>query len=94
MARVSRSAAWRSRTSWRFAVNLAWPVFFALQKLRLALLMNFGLTASLVVLIGQYAAIDTPAALLLPAWLLFATALNDAICKLNPEDGYNFVPTS
>jgi len=77
-----------------YAVNLAWaPVFFGLQHLRLAFAMNLLLIGSLAVLVAQYAAVATSAAwLLVPymAWLLFATALNAAICKLNPTAGaYN-----
>lgn len=76
-------------------VNLLWaPIFFGLQRLRLALLMNVALIASLSVLLGQYGiAAASPSALLLcpyMGWLLFATALNFAICRLNPTArGYN-----
>ena len=77
-----------------FVCNIAWaPVFFGLQKLRLAFFMNLGLIASLATLIVQYyAAAGAVSALLLPymAWLLFATALNLRICALNPTSlGYN-----
>ena len=77
-----------------YCLNLMWaPVFFGLQKLRFALFMNFALIASLAVLIVQYAAVSRSSALLLlpyMAWLLFATALNVAICKLNPtSQGYS-----
>ena len=55
--------------------------------------MNFALIASLGVLMAQYAAVSRAAALLLlpyMLWLLFATALNAAICKLNPmSQGYS-----
>ena len=77
------------------AFNLAWaPIFFGLQRLRLALYMNVGLCASCAVLIAQYKAAAglTSAVLLCPymAWLLFATALNLRICTLNPtKQGYN-----
>ncbi|KAL3895035.1 MAG: hypothetical protein SGPRY_013633 [Prymnesium sp.] len=77
-----------------FAVNLTWaPVFFGLQRLRLGNAINFVLLSSLVILTCQYAAISPPAALLLlpyMAWLMFATYLNVAICRLNPTiGGYN-----
>jgi len=77
-----------------YAVNIVWaPVFFGLQRLRLALFMNFFLCGSCAVLIKQYAAVSLSAGLLLVpylAWLLFATGLNLAICRLNPTaGGYN-----
>ena len=78
-----------------FCINLLWaPVFFGLQRLRLALVMNFVLIASLTGLIAQFcgAAGTATAFLLCPymAWLLFATALNFQICVLNPtRQGYN-----
>ncbi len=77
-----------------YCLNVLWaPVFFGLQKLRFALFMNFALIASLAVLIVQYAAVSRSSALLLlpyMAWLVFATALNVAICKLNPtSQGYS-----
>lgn len=78
-----------------FCVNIAWaPVFFGLQRLRLALFMNYALCASNAVLIMQYKAAAglSSALLLVPymVWLLFATALNLRICKLNPTtQGYN-----
>jgi len=76
-------------------VNLLWaPVFFGLQRLRLALYMNVGLALSLATLIAQYNAAAGPvsALLLCPymGWLLFATALNFRICTLNPtSQAYN-----
>ena len=77
-----------------YCLNVMWaPVFFGLQKLRFALFMNFALIASLSVLIVQYAAVSRSSALLLlpyMAWLVFATTLNVAICKLNPtSQGYS-----
>ena len=77
-----------------YCLNVLWaPVFFGLQKLRLALFMNVALIGSLSVLIVQYAAVSRSSALLLlpyMAWLVFATALNVAICKLNPtSQGYS-----
>lgn len=77
-----------------YIINIAWaPIFFGAQCLRLALGINVWLICSLSVLIKQYAMVDTFAgALLLPymAWLLFATWLNAAICRMNPTvQGYN-----
>ena len=97
-ARVSATAGISSAAVLHFvshyAVNIVWaPVFFALQKLRLALFMNGLLVVSLAVLIKQYAAVNLSAGLLLlpyMAWLLFASGLNLAICRLNPTiNGYN-----
>ncbi|KAL1498935.1 hypothetical protein AB1Y20_013456 [Prymnesium parvum] len=77
-----------------YAANLAWaPVFFGLRRLRLALALNLALCASLALLVAQYSRASAAAGLLLLpylAWVLFATALNVAICRLNPtEGGYN-----
>ena len=77
-----------------YALNLSWaPVFFGMQRLRLALFVNWGMLACLSAIIPWYWSIDrTAAMLLLPyaAWLLFATALNAEICRLNPTvNGYN-----
>ena len=97
-ARVARTSGGTSPAVVHFVahygLNLMWaPVFFGLQRLWLALFMNFALIASLAVLIVQYAAVSRSSALLLlpyMAWLLFATALNVAICKLNPmSQGYS-----
>ena len=74
--------------------NLLWaPVFFGQQRLRLGLVINYWLTLSLtlwMVLVGHFQ--PTAAWFLLPylVWLIFATALNQAIVRLNPtKPGYN-----
>jgi len=98
-ARVAASSGITSAPVLHFlshlCVNVLWaPVFFGMQRLRFALYMNVGLTASLAVLLTQYrAAVGTACALLLApymGWLLFATALNFRICTLNPtRQSYN-----
>ena len=97
-ARVARASGTSSPAVLHFiahyAVNVAWaPVFFGLQRLRVALAMNLALVCSLTILIVQYAAVAPTAAWLLAPymlWLLFATQLNIAICRLNPTvRGYN-----
>lgn len=92
-------AVWRSPAValWaaHCALNLAWaPVFFGLKRLRLGLWINYLLLGTLAAVIPLFAANDLASALLLvpyAAWLIYATALNQAICKLNPTDasGYN-----
>ena len=77
-----------------YALNLIWaPVFFGAQRLRLGLLINYSLIATLAAIIPIfYQNNPLSGLLLLPylVWLLYATKLNDAICKLNPtEKGYN-----
>lgn len=97
-ARVAASAGLGSAAIRHFvlhyAVNLAWaPVFFGLQRLRLALAMNIFLVNSLAVLMAQYFVVTPCASMLLVpymAWLLFATRLNAVICSMNPTfGGYN-----
>jgi len=75
-----------------YAVNISWaPIFFGFQNLRLALLVNLFLVGSLGLgVLPLYYRIDPLAAYLqVPylLWLLFATKLNQAICKLNPMVG-------
>jgi benzodiazapine receptor len=76
-------------------LNLSWaPIFFGLQRLRLGLMINYALLLTLVgvILPTFYQLNPLSAYLLLPylAWLSFATALNFAICRLNPTmEGYN-----
>lgn len=78
-----------------FLLNVTWaPVFFGLQRLRAALLMNYGLLASLCFgILPRFASSNALSAwLLVPyaVWLLYATALNQAVCRLNPTvKGYN-----
>ena len=76
-------------------LNLAWaPVFFGIQRLRMGLMLNVGLLATLggVILPAFYHLNPPSAYLLLPYtfWLSFATCLNAAICRRNPtRGGYN-----
>jgi len=77
-----------------YLLNLCWaPVFFGRKRLRLGLVINFFLLATLGVVIPLFYQIDALSGkLLLPylAWLTFATALNWSICSRNPtKDGYN-----
>jgi benzodiazapine receptor len=78
-----------------YALNLAWAiVFFGTKRFRLGLVMNYLLVASLGgLIIPLYWRLDKLAALLVVpylVWLLFATFLNQTICKLNPTSGgYN-----
>ncbi|KAL7553743.1 hypothetical protein ACHAWF_017064 [Thalassiosira exigua] len=76
------------------ALNLAWaPIFFGMKRLRLGLVVNLFLVATLGVALPLFRSIDPVAAYLLVPyflWLIFATKLNQAICKLNPTvDGVN-----
>jgi translocator protein len=79
-----------------YAVNLCWaPAFFGAKRLRLGLWINYVLLGTLVGgVIPMFASSNLTSALLLVPyclWLAYATALNQAICKLNPtdSDGYN-----
>ena len=75
-------------------LNLSWaPLFFGKAKLRAGLFVNYAMVASLPPLFIMFAAVDRTASLLLlpySAWLIFATILNQAICKLNPMDGNGY----
>jgi len=77
-----------------YLLNLAWaPLFFGRAKLRAGSVVNYFMVASLPFLFHMYAAVDRTAALLLlpySAWLIFATILNQAVCKLNPMDGNGY----
>jgi benzodiazapine receptor len=77
-----------------FLSNLSWaPVFFGMQRLRLALFINVWLITSLLLwmgLVGHF--LPSAALLLVPylGWLGFATILNLAIVQRNPTvKGYN-----
>lgn len=71
-----------------YVLNLLWaPLFFGFQYLRVGLVINFALVSTLLVILKLFYAIDPVAAYLqVPylLWLLYATKLNQAICKLNP----------
>jgi tryptophan-rich sensory protein len=77
-----------------YVLNLLWaPVFFGLKRLRMGLMINWLLVGSLSVIIARFQAVDAVAGYLLypyMAWLIYATALNWAICKRNPtRNGMN-----
>ena len=79
-----------------YALNIAWPfVFFGMKKLRAGYIINLILLASLIAILPLFYQIyPASVALLFPylCWLIFATKLNETICKLNPtgsEKGYN-----
>lgn len=97
-SRIGRSTGFLSAPAilWlvHYALNLSWaPMFFGMQRLRLALFVNWGMLATLSAIIPWYWRIDRVAGMLLlpyAAWLIFATALNAEICRLNPTvNGYN-----
>jgi benzodiazapine receptor len=71
-----------------YVLNLVWaPVFFGFQQLRLGLAINVFLISTLSVIIPLFHRIDPLSAYLqVPylLWLLYATKLNQSICKLNP----------
>eukprot|EP00980_Cylindrotheca_fusiformis_P020531 scaffold7603_cov71-Cylindrotheca_fusiformis.AAC.2 len=77
-----------------YILNILWaPVFFGMQRLRLGLIINGFLIATLLAVLKLFATMDITATyLLLPylVWLLFATVLNYDICQKNPTvKGYN-----
>jgi tryptophan-rich sensory protein len=77
-----------------YLLNLSWPfVFFGARRLRAGLWLNCLLTASTAWIAPTFHGVDATAGLLLvpyASWLLFATALNWAICRRNPTvKGYN-----
>ena len=98
---VQRQAVWKSTAVvlWmvHYALNLTWaPVFFGLKRLRLGLWINYLLVGTLVAgVLPLFAESNQLSALLLvpyAAWLIYATILNQAICRLNPvldARGYN-----
>ena len=78
-----------------YALNLSWaPIFFGAKRLRLGLWINYLLMGTLGAgVIPMFAAIHRPSALLLvpyALWLLYATVLNQAICRRNPTDVYGY----
>jgi benzodiazapine receptor len=81
--------------AFHYSINITWAsIFFGLQRFRLGLIVNCVLVATLGMIVPLFYTIDKISALLLlpyTIWLLFATYLNVAICKLNPtdKDGYN-----
>jgi translocator protein len=102
VSRLTTTTAWwqTSVGMWwigHLLLNVAWaPAFFGWKRLRIGLAINYGLLATLCgCILPQFAASDVVSAtLLIPyvVWLLFATALNQAICQRNPvtgKSGYN-----
>lgn len=70
-------------------LNVLWaPLFFGLRQLRASAVLNLALLATLVAGVGPvFYSVDATAALVLipyALWLVFANALNLAICRLNP----------
>mmetsp|Transcript_23617 Transcript_23617/g.49199 ORF Transcript_23617/g.49199 Transcript_23617/m.49199 type:complete len:233 (+) Transcript_23617:2-700(+) len=94
---VHKKVGWNSTMSlyaFHYILNLLWaPLFFGLQRIRSAQVLNFILLSSLSSAMYLIARISPfSSALLIPyfAWLTFATFLNGAICRLNPTvKGYN-----
>lgn len=77
-----------------YGLNLLWaPVFFGQRKLRAGFWISVLQLLTLLFVLTSFHGVDpTSAYLLLPlfGWLIFATALNGAICRLNPtRGGYN-----
>lgn len=77
-----------------FMLNLQWaPVFFGMKRLRLGMILNSTMLASLGIIIPLfYQNNPLSGILLLPyaVWLSFATILNNSICRRNPtSNGYN-----
>jgi len=70
-----------------YILNLTWaPVFFGLHWIAAAAVINVGLVASLVEVMGKFWPVSQKAALLLvpyAAWVVFATFLNIEILRLN-----------
>jgi translocator protein len=80
--------------AFHYVLNLLWaPLFFGLQRIRAAQVLNFFLLASLGSVMAAVLSISPLCSILLTpyfAWLSFATVLNGAICRLNPTvKGYN-----
>ncbi len=82
-----------AKTLWaiHYSLNLLWaPAFFGLKYLRLGLVVNYLLLSTLGLTLSYFYRIDPLAAYLqIPyfLWLLYATRLNQSICKLNPTVG-------
>jgi tryptophan-rich sensory protein len=97
LAAAMVGAAWGSRYRapaliafvLQLLVNLAWsPVFFARHEITVALFIILVLDVAAVVMVVLFWKVRRAAAvLLLPyiAWVLFATALNYELLRLNPD---------
>lgn len=70
-------------------LNLSWmPMYFVHHKIKSALFICITLTLTVVFMITVFAKISTLAAILLIPyllWLIFASILNAALVKLNPD---------
>ena len=95
---IHRAVGWKSLAlkafAFHYSLNLLWaPLFFGLQRIRAAQVLNFFLISSLGGVMAAFSSISPLCSLLLVpylAWLSFATVLNGAICRLNPTvKGYN-----
>ena len=80
--------------TFHYALNIIWaPIFFGFKNLRTGLIINYGLIASLAYIMKLFHSIDPLSAYLqVPymCWLIYATKLNQTVCKLNPTvDGVN-----
>lgn len=90
---VSETTRHAAKVLWavHYSLNLLWaPAFFGLKYLRLGLVINYFLVATLSLTISHFHRIDPLAAYLqIPyfLWLIYATKLNQSICKLNPTVG-------
>jgi tryptophan-rich sensory protein len=73
-----------------YAMNLSWaPLFFGRKRLRAGHVLNVMLVATLLPIMWVYFSLDVKSGiLLLPylVWLLLATRLSSAVCKLNPTE--------
>ena len=84
------SGGYKALNLWKahYVLNLLWaPLFFGFQYLRIGLAINVVLVSTLLMILKSFYAIDPLAAYLqVPylLWLIYATKLNQAICKLNP----------
>ena len=96
VSRIATSGSALTRTAtqlwmFHFALNISWaPVFFGFQNLRLGLVINALLLLTLGSVLVLFARIDPLSAYLqIPylCWLVCATILNRAVCRLNPTVG-------
>lgn len=96
LSRIVQSGSPSTRLAtkvWAFhlALNLSWAtVFFGFKNLRLGLIINYLLIGSLGYVLFLFRSMDPLSAyLLIPylLWLVYATKLNQVICKLNPVLG-------
>jgi tryptophan-rich sensory protein len=99
VAKIIKSSSQRNPAvalwSLHYLLNILWaPLFFGMQQFRLGFILNLALVVTLATTIPLFYQINKISAFLLipyASWLLFATKLNQEICKRNPTDknGYN-----